>query len=87
MQQAVKILDAKTAMENNGNQWKQLETIQVWQLEKVKSKQEVILKAQRDKSKNHFALLMDLCHVKNTELEQNFRSREAESYSEGHCKR
>ena len=35
------------------------------QSEKVKSKKEVILEAQRDKKKDHFAALMDLCHLKN----------------------
>ena len=32
--------------------------------EKVKSKKEVILEAQRDKKKVHFATLMDLCRLK-----------------------
>ena len=49
-------------------QWKKkgkkLETIQ-----KVKSKKEVILEAQRDKKKVHFATLVDICHLKNMELE------------------
>ena len=38
-------------------------------VEKVKSKKEVILEAQRDKKKVHFATLMDTCHLKNAELE------------------
>ena len=36
---------------------------------KVKSKKEVILEAQRDKRKVHFASLIDICHLKNAELE------------------
>ena len=37
---------------------------------KIKSKKELILEAQRDNKKVHFATLMDLlCHPKNAELE------------------
>ena len=42
-------------------------------MEKVKSKKVVILEAQRDKKKVHFASLMDLCHLKNSELEPQFQ--------------
>ena len=38
MPQAMKILDAKTAVDK---EWKKLETIPAWQLEQVKSKKEV----------------------------------------------
>ena len=65
MPQAMKIPDAKAAVDK---EWKKLETIPAWQLEKVKSKKEVILEAQRDK-KVRFATLMDVCHLKNAELE------------------
>ena len=70
MQHAVKILDAKAAMEK---EWKKLETIEAWQLEEAKSKKEDILEAQRDKSKVNFAALMDLCHPKNAQLEPKFQ--------------
>ena len=66
MPQAMKIPGAKAAMDK---EWKKLETIPAWQLEKVKSKKEVILEAQRDKNKVHFATLMDMCHLENAELE------------------
>ena len=59
----MKIPDAKAAVDK---EWKELEIIPVWQLEKVKSKMEVILEAQRDNNKVHFAALMDLCHQKNS---------------------
>ena len=68
--QAMKILDAKAAVDK---EWKKLETIPVWQLDKVKSKKEAILEAQKDKRKVHFATLMDICHLKNTELEPKFQ--------------
>ena len=58
--------DAKAEVDK---EWKKLETTPAWQLEKVKSKKEVILEAQRDKKKVHFATLMDIFHLKNAELE------------------
>ena len=64
--QAMKIPDSQAAVDK---EWKKLETIPAWQLEKVKSKKEVILEAQRDKKKVHFTTLMDICHLKNAELE------------------
>ena len=64
--QAMTIPDAKAAMDK---EWKKLETIPAWQLDKVKSKKEVILEAQRDKEKVHFATLMDICHLENAEVE------------------
>ena len=48
---------------------------------KVKSKKEVILEAQRDKQKVHFATLMDMCHLKSgvgtkiTEVQRQSRAR------------
>ena len=63
--QAMKIPDAKEVVDKK---WKKLETIPAWKLEKVKSKKEVMPKAQKDKKKVHFATLMDICHLKNSEL-------------------
>ena len=57
--QVMKILDAKAAVDK---EWKKLETIPAWNLDNVKSKKEIILEAQRDKKKVHFATLMDTCH-------------------------
>ena len=48
MPQAMKIPDAKAAVDKA---WKKLETIPAWCLDKVKSKKEAILEAQRDKKK------------------------------------
>ena len=58
--QAMKTLDAKAAVDK---EWKKLETIPARNLEKVKSKKEVILEAQRDKKKVHIATLMHMCHL------------------------
>ena len=73
MPRTMKIQDAKATVDN---EWKKVETIPAWQLDKVKSKKEVVLEAQRDKKKVHFAQLMALCHLKNAELEpkiQNYK--------------
>ena len=42
-------------------------------LEKVKSKKEVIVEAQRDKKNVHFASLMDICHLKNAALKSKLQ--------------
>ena len=68
--QAKKNPDAKAAVDK---EWKKLETIPAWQLYKLRSKKEDILEAQRDKKKVHFASLMDICHLKNAELEPQFQ--------------
>ena len=70
MPKAIKIPDAKAAVDK---EWKKLETIPAWKLEKVQSKKEIVLEAQRDKRKVHFVSLMDICHLKNAELEQKLQ--------------
>ena len=40
-----------------------------WNLTKVRSKKEVIDEAKTNGAKVHFASLMDVCHLKNAELE------------------
>ena len=64
--QAKKIPDAKTAVDQ---EWEEFEKLPAWRLSKIKSIREVILEAQSEKKKVHFAILMDICHVKNAELE------------------
>ena len=66
MSQAMKIPDAKAAVDKEG---KKLETIPAWDLRKVKSKNQVIKQAQKNKNKVHFASLMDSSHLMNSELE------------------
>ena len=66
MPQALKIPDAKAAVEK---EWEKLEKIPAWQLMKVRNKQDVIDEARNKGRKVHFATLMDLCHLKNSELE------------------
>ena len=73
--QAMKIPDAKAAVDK---EWKKLEAIPAWQLEKVKSKKEVILEAQKEKHKVHFATLMDICYLKKAELEPKYQKYKGE---------
>ena len=48
---------------------KKLEKISAWNLRKVRSKKEVIAEARTSGATVHFASSMDLCHLKNAELE------------------
>ena len=66
MPQAMKIPAAKAAVDK---EWEKLEKIPAWDLTKVKRKKEVIDEARTKGAKVHFASLMDICHLKNAELE------------------
>ena len=66
MPQAVKIPAAKAAVDK---EWGKLETISAWNLTKVRSKKKVIDEAKTSDATIHFASLMDICHLKNAELE------------------
>ena len=62
----MKIPAAKAAVEKG---WETLEKISAWNLTKVKSKKQVIDEARTSDATVHFASLMDICHLKNAELE------------------
>ena len=64
--QALKIPAAKAAV---NKEWEKLEKISAWNLTKVRSKKEVIDESRTSGAKVHFASLMDICHLKNAELE------------------
>ena len=66
MPQAMKIPAAKAAVDREGEK---LEKIPAWDLTKVRSKKEVIDEARTSGAKVLFASLMDICHLKNAELE------------------
>ena len=66
MPQATNIPAAKAAVDK---EWDKLEKISAWNLTKVRSKKEVIDQARTKGAKVHFASLMDICHLKNAELE------------------
>ena len=62
----MKIPAAKAAVDK---EWEKLEKISAWNLTKVKSKKHVIDEARTSGATVHFASLMDICHLKNAELE------------------
>ena len=66
MLQAMKIPAANSAVDK---EWEKLEKISAWNLTKVRSKKEVIDEARTKGAKVHFASMMDICHLKNAELE------------------
>ena len=66
MPQAIKIPAAKAAVDK---EWEKLEKISAWNRTKVISKKEVIDEARTSSATVHFASLMDICHLKNAELE------------------
>ena len=66
MPQAMKIPAAKAAVDE---EWEKLEKIPAWNMTKVRNKSEVIEEARTKSVKVHFASLMDICHLKNVDLE------------------
>ena len=72
---AIKIPAAKAAVDK---EWGKLEKISAVNLTKVRSKKEVIGEARTKGAQVHFASPMDICHLKNAELEakhQKYRGR------------
>ena len=57
----------------SGKRVGQSEKNTAWQLTKVKNKKELIEEAMNRGRKVHFASLMDLCHLKNSELEPQYQ--------------
>ena len=75
MPQAMKILAAKAAVDKAREK---LEKISPWNLAKVRNKSDVIEEARNKSAQVHVASLMDICHLKNAELEkkhQKFQGR------------
>ena len=66
MPQGMKILAGKVAVDK---EWDKLGKNSAWNLMKVKSKKQVIEEARTSGATVHFASLMDICHLKNAELE------------------
>ena len=70
MPQAMKIPDAKAAVEKEQRSSK---SCRRGNWPRWRTKKEVILEAQKEKNKVHFATLMDICHLKNAELEPKYQ--------------
>ena len=71
MPQAMTIPAATSAVEK---EWEKLEKIPAWDLTKVRNKSDVITEARKGGRKVLFASLMDICHLKNSELEPKFQN-------------
>ena len=69
MHRAMKTPDAKAAVGKNGGS---SEKFLAWHVTKIKSKTEVILEAEKQHRTVHFATLMEICHLKNAELEPKY---------------
>ena len=66
----MKMPDAEEAVER---EWEKLEKIPAWQVTKVKNKKEVIAEARNEGRKVQFASSKDRRHLKNSELEPQFK--------------
>ena len=78
--QAMKKPATKAAVDK---EWEKLEKIPAWNLTKVRNKSMVIDEARTKGAKFHFASLMDICHLKNAELEaKHQKNTKVELYSE-----
>ena len=66
MHQTMKIPAAKAAVDK---EWEKLVKILAWVITKVRKKSEVIDEARTKGTKVQFSSLMDICHLKNAELE------------------
>ena len=85
MPHAMKIQDSKVAVDK---EWEKLEKKSVWQLTKIRSKREVIQKAQKEGRTIHFGTLVDIYHLKNAELEQKCQKYKERVVLRGeHCDR
>ena len=74
----MEIPDAKAAVDN---EWEKLEKISAWDKTKVRNTSEVIDEETTEGIKVHLASLMDICHLKNAELEENTKNTMVELYS------
>ena len=71
---------------SSGERMVKLEKIPTWQLTKVRNKNEVIAEARNEGRKVHFASLMDLCHLKNSEVQLQFQKLQRQSCApRWHC--
>ena len=56
--------------------WERLKKMPAWEMTKVKGKREVILEARkREQSTVHFATVVDICQLKNAELEPKIQKK------------
>jgi len=68
---AMKIPGAKEAL---SKEWGKLEAKTAWDVTKVRAKKDVIREAKAAKKSVHFGSLMELCHIKNSQMGEEFWS-------------
>ena len=66
----MKMPDAKAAVDK---EWKKLEKLPAWQMTQVKNETEVMKEAQKERKTVHLTTLMDICNLKNVELEPKYQ--------------
>ena len=80
MPQAMKIPAFKAAVDK---ECEKLEKNPAWNLAKVKNKSQVIEEARNKGVKVHSTSLMDICHLKNAELEKEHQKNKGPSCTPG----
>ena len=65
----LKIEEGKKALEK---EWSKLEKIKAWDLSSVQPKEKVRQRAIKEGKTVHFGSLMELCHVKHSELDRKY---------------
>ena len=82
MPQAMKIPAAKAAVDK---EWEKLEKIPAWDMTKARNKSEVIDEARTQGRKVHFVSVMDICHLKNADLETAPKIQRSSCTPRRHC--
>ena len=86
MPQAMKIPDAEGTVDKD---WETLQKWPAWQLNKIKSRSGGHSGSRKEQRTDHFSMLMDICHLKNADLEpkcQKYIKRQS-CAPWGHCNR
>ncbi len=66
IEKTLRIPKARAALDE---EWQKLDNKPAWDLKKVRPKAQVMAEAQAKKKKVHFGALMELCHIKHSELQ------------------
>ena len=77
---AMNIPDAKVAVDK---EWEKLEKWPAWQATRVKNRKEVLEMAHEEGRTVHFVPLVDFCHLKDSELEQQFQQNQGRDVLRG----
>ena len=75
------IHENSSSKSSSDKEWEKMDKISEWNLTKVRNKKEVIDEARTSGAEVHFASLMDMCHLKNAELDEKQQNTKVELYS------